>query len=111
MAEDQDRTGSGSDRSGSSNRGFASMDEEKQREIASKGGQSVPDEERSFSKDRGLASEAGKKGGEAGGGTTGSSRPSGSEEEGESGSHRGGSGNFAEDRERASEAGKKGGQH
>lgn len=49
---------------GKSNRGFASMDEEKQREIASKGGKSVPPEERSFSKDRGLASEAGKKGGE-----------------------------------------------
>jgi general stress protein YciG len=50
--------------SGKSNRGFASMDENKQREIASKGGKSVPPEERSFSKDRGLASEAGKKGGE-----------------------------------------------
>ncbi len=51
-------------RSGKSNRGFASMDENKQREIASKGGKSVPPEERSFSKDRDLASEAGKKGGE-----------------------------------------------
>lgn len=51
-------------RSGKSNRGFASMDENKQREIASKGGKSVPPEERSFSKDRELASEAGKKGGE-----------------------------------------------
>jgi general stress protein YciG len=49
---------------GKSNRGFASMDEDKQREIASKGGKSVPPEERSFSKDRDLASEAGKKGGE-----------------------------------------------
>jgi general stress protein YciG len=46
------------------NRGFASMDEEKQREIARKGGKSVPDEERSFSKDPELASEAGRKGGE-----------------------------------------------
>jgi general stress protein YciG len=46
------------------NRGFASMDEEKQKEIASKGGKSVPAEERSFSKDPELASEAGKKGGE-----------------------------------------------
>jgi len=50
--------------SGKSNRGFASMDENKQREIARKGGKSVPPEERSFSKDRDLASEAGKKGGE-----------------------------------------------
>ncbi len=44
-------------------RGFASMDAGKQREIASKGGQSVPDEKRSFSQNRQLASEAGRKGG------------------------------------------------
>jgi general stress protein YciG len=50
---------------GSSNRGFASMDEEKQREIASKGGRSVPDEERTFSKDPQMAAEAGRKGGES----------------------------------------------
>ncbi|HEY2540485.1 MAG TPA: general stress protein, partial [Stellaceae bacterium] len=74
------------DQSHTSNRGFASMDEEKQREIASKGGQtsggnfkndperaseagrkggqSVPADERSFSRDHELASEAGRKGGE-----------------------------------------------
>ena len=46
-----------------SNRGFASMDEDKQREIARKGGASVPAEERSFSRDHELASEAGRKGG------------------------------------------------
>ena len=40
------------------------MDEKKQKEIASKGGQSVPAEKRSFSQDRELASEAGRKGGE-----------------------------------------------
>jgi general stress protein YciG len=52
-----------------SNRGFAAMSEEERREIARKGGQSVPDEERSFSKDRELAAEAGRKGGhESGGG-------------------------------------------
>lgn len=33
-------------KSDTSNRGFASMDEEKQREIARKGGESVPDEKR-----------------------------------------------------------------
>ena len=44
-----------------SNRGFASMDEERRREISLKGGASVPDEKRSFSKDRALASEAGRK--------------------------------------------------
>jgi general stress protein YciG len=69
-----------------SNRGFASMDEEKQREIARKGGESVPSEKRSFSKDPELASEAGRKGSQSSGG------------------------NFAEDRERASEAGRKGGE-
>jgi general stress protein YciG len=52
---------------GSSNRGFASMNAERQREIASKGGRSVPAEKRSFSQDRGLASEAGRKGGQASG--------------------------------------------
>lgn len=47
-----------------SNRGFASMDQAKQREIASKGGQSVPPEKRSFSQDPTLAASAGRKGGE-----------------------------------------------
>ncbi|CAH1660799.1 MULTISPECIES: con-10 family general stress protein [Chelatococcus] len=47
----------------SSTRGFASMDEAKQRAIASKGGQSVPNEKRSFSQNRELAAKAGRKGG------------------------------------------------
>ena len=51
--------------SGVSKRGFASMDPERQREIARKGGASVPSEKRSFSQDRGLAAQAGRKGGEA----------------------------------------------
>jgi|ERR1700741_4465980 uncharacterized protein len=46
-----------------STRGFASMDAAKQREIASKGGQSVPPEKRSFSQDPQLAAAAGRKGG------------------------------------------------
>lgn len=50
-----------------STRGFASMDEDRQRAIASKGGRSVPAEKRSFSQDRGLASEAGRKGGQVSG--------------------------------------------
>jgi len=82
------------------NRGFANMDEDRQRDIASKGGQNVPDDKRSFSQDRELAAEAGRKGGEhshGGGGSHG-------------GGQRGGSGNFASDRERAAEAGRKGGQ-
>ena len=47
-----------------STRGFASMDATRQREIASKGGQSVPQEKRSFSQDRELAAQAGRKGGQ-----------------------------------------------
>lgn len=50
---------------GVSKRGFASMDPERQREIARKGGASVPSEKRSFSQDRSLAAQAGRKGGEA----------------------------------------------
>lgn len=46
-----------------SRRGFASMDPEKQREIARKGGRAVPREKRSFSQNHQLASEAGRKGG------------------------------------------------
>lgn len=107
-----------------SGRGFASMDEVKQRDIASRGGQSVPGEKRSFSQDHGLASEAGRKGGQsvpdekrsfsqdrelaAVAGRKGGQQSHGS---GAGGAHRGGSGNFAEDRQRASEAGRKGGQH
>jgi general stress protein YciG len=39
------------------------MTPEKQREIASKGGKSVPAEKRSFSQNRDLAAQAGRKGG------------------------------------------------
>jgi hypothetical protein len=46
-------------------RGFAAMDKDRQREIARKGGASVPDDKRSFSQDRDLAAAAGRKGGEA----------------------------------------------
>ena len=123
------------DQSQTSNRGFASMDEKKQRDIASKGGQasggnfandperaaeagrkgghSVPAEERSFSKDHELAAEAGRKGGEhSHGGQTSGSHQGGQAHGGHpQGGHQGGPGNFAEDRERASEAGRKGGEH
>lgn len=63
---------------GTSNRGFASMDAAKQREIASKGGQSVPAAKRSFSQDRRLAAEAGRKGGQSshGGGRSKQGGPS-----------------------------------
>jgi uncharacterized protein len=48
-----------------SKRGFASMDPEKQRAIASKGGKSVPDDKRSYSQNHELAAAAGRKGGKA----------------------------------------------
>jgi hypothetical protein len=49
-----------------SNRGFASMSDSKQREIASKGGQAQGKENNpaNFANDKKKASEAGKKGGE-----------------------------------------------
>ena len=67
-------------------RGFASMDQARQRDIARQGGESVPPEKRSFSRNPALAAEAGRKGGRQSGG------------------------NFARNRERAAEAGRKGGQ-
>ena len=45
-------------------RGFASMSAERRREIASKGGKSVPADKRTFSLNSALASEAGRKGGQ-----------------------------------------------
>lgn len=44
-------------------RGFACMSEEKRREIARKGGASVPADRRSFAKNRDLAASAGAAGG------------------------------------------------
>ena len=70
MANDQSQT-----RSGVSRRGFASMDPARQREIARKGGASVPSEKRSFSQDRDLAAAAGRKGGESSHGTRRRSAP------------------------------------
>lgn len=93
--------------SNTSNRGFASMDDDKQRDIASKGGQSVPDEKHSFSQDHELAAEAGRKGGENSGGKFPNDRERASEAGQKGGQHSGG--NFANDREKAAEAGRKGG--
>ncbi|MBV9996953.1 MAG: general stress protein [Caulobacteraceae bacterium] len=58
----------------SSRRGFAGMDPERRREIARRGGASVPSEKRSFAQDRDLAANAGRKGGAASRG--GGRRPS-----------------------------------
>ncbi|MFS0740046.1 KGG domain-containing protein [Brevundimonas sp. 3P9-tot-E] len=98
--QDQQQQGS------SSNRGFAAMDEDKQREIASKGGSSIDPEDRSFSKDHELAAEAGQKGGQASQGDGGASAT----REGDDSDGSGRGGNFADDPERASEAGRKGGE-
>lgn len=87
------------------------MDETKQREIAAKGGASVPDEKRSFAQDRELAAEAGRRGGESRGDGREQQAASDSGRGQQDGSHRGGDGNFANDRKRAAEAGRKGGQH
>lgn len=72
-----------------SNRGFAAMDPAKQREIAKKGGESVPHEKRSFSQNHELAAKAGRKGGQ--------SVPDEKR-------------SFSRSRELAAEAGRKGGQ-
>lgn len=53
------------DRTQRSERGFAAMDEDRQRAIARKGGESVPASKRSFSQDHELAVEAGRKGGQS----------------------------------------------
>ena len=50
---------------GSGKQGFASMNPEKQRQIASMGGSSVPAEKRPFARNHRLAAEAGRKGGMA----------------------------------------------
>jgi general stress protein YciG len=65
------------------------MEQEKQREIARKGGANVPHEKRSFAQNRALASEAGRKGGRA-----------------VAPQHR----SFAQDRSLAAAAGRKGGR-
>jgi hypothetical protein len=59
-------------KNGSSNRGFATMDEDQQREIASKGGRSQGKENNpgNFANDREKASVAGRKGGRARGGSS-----------------------------------------
>lgn len=47
-------------------RGFACLSPERRREIAARGGANVPPDKRSFSKNRELASESGRKGGSSG---------------------------------------------
>lgn len=57
-----------------SNRGFASMDPEKQREIASKGGKAAHESGQAHEFTSEEAREAGRKGGQASGGNRGTER-------------------------------------
>ena len=61
------------ERKGKSNRGFAAMDQEQQREIASKGGQSQGKQNNpgNFANNPARAAEAGRKGGQASHGSRG----------------------------------------
>ena len=90
---------------GKSNRGFASMDPERQREIASKGGHASGG---NFANNRERAAEAGRKGGQLSGGNFANNRERAVEAGRKGGQHS--SGNFANNRERAASAGRKGGQ-
>lgn len=74
---------------GESKRGFASMDETKQREIASKGGKAAHEKGTAHEFDSEEAREAGRKGGEAshGGGKGSSSSSSSSSRGGSSAQH------------------------
>lgn len=109
-----------SEQSTRGNQGFASMEEERRREIASKGGKSVPGEERSFSRDHELAAEAGRRGGEAshgGGGAQKHQRAAEPVRQGGEVSHDGGSpqrdrgDNVARASRRRSDAARESGQH
>jgi general stress protein YciG len=62
---------------GQSKRGFASMDEDKQREIASKGGKAAHEKGTAHEFTSAEAREAGRKGGEASHGRSGGSASSG----------------------------------
>ena len=88
-----------------SNRGFASMDPARQREIASKGGHASGG---NFANNRDRAAEAGRKGGQLSGGNFANNRQRAVEAGRKGGQHS--SGNFANNRERAANAGRKGGQ-
>lgn len=86
-------------------RGFASMDQARQREIASKGGHASGG---NFANNPQRAAEAGRKGGQVSGGNF-AHNPQRAAEAGRKGGHVSGS-NFANDPVRASAAGRKGGE-
>jgi uncharacterized protein len=65
MASNQDNSANEGKRQNTSNRGFAAMDPEQQRAIASKGGQAAHEQGRAHEFNSEEAREAGRKGGEA----------------------------------------------
>jgi len=65
MAQENENNTTDSTNKGSSRRGFASMDEDKQREIASKGGKAAHEKGTAHEFDSAEAAEAGRKGGQA----------------------------------------------
>lgn len=85
-----------------SNRGFASMDEEKQREIASKGGKAAHEKGTAHEFTSEEAREAGRKGGQA--------RSSGSGQDSDDSEGGGGRGFAGMDKEKQREISKKGGE-
>ena len=89
MSTNQDKDSS--KKGDTSNRGFASMDEKKQREIASKGGKAAHEQGTAHEFDSDEAREAGKKGGEHSHGGGKSNDDRGGSKEGSSSSTRGGS--------------------
>ena len=69
---DSNNTNSENENKGTNSRGFASMDEDKQREIASKGGKAAHQKGTAHEFDSAEAQEAGRKGGQARQGTSNS---------------------------------------
>jgi general stress protein YciG len=69
--QEQGNRGNNQGGKGNSNRGFASMDPEKQREIASEGGKASHEQGTGHEFDSEEAREAGRKGGQASGGNRG----------------------------------------
>jgi uncharacterized protein len=97
-----------------SNRGFASMDEEKQRQIASKGGRAAHEKGTAHEFNSEEARTAGRKGGEAVSRDRQHmaeiGRKGGEARSTDSGRSRGGAGDSATTREKRAAAGRKGGQ-
>lgn len=80
MASTQNTNNAGNNPSGKSNRGFASMDRDKQREIASKGGQAAHEKGTAHEFTSEEARRAGSKGGQSSRSSRGDSSRTGKQE-------------------------------